>query len=120
MKAIALACLLSLFLLAGCGSSAGPATPEKDAEGNYVIEMTSGNRFAPADAAVPVGSTVVWKHMGGAPHDVQAEDMSFSSGPIGGLQEGDSFSHTFEQAGTWEYFCHVHEGSGMKATITVE
>ena len=120
MKAIAALALLSLTLLAGCGSSSGPATPPTDDEGRYVIELTSGNRFSPASAKVPVGATVVWEHMGGAPHDVQAEDGAFSSGPVGGMREGDEFPYTFEEAGTFEYVCHVHQGSGMKGTITVE
>lgn len=116
--AVAFLCLASLVLLAGCGAPAAKEPP-KDAEGRYVIEMTAGNQFSPATANVPQGAIVVWKHMGGAPHDVQAEDGSFSSGPIGGMDEGDEFPHQFDQTGTFRYTCHVHSGSGMKGTITV-
>lgn len=119
MKALAAVALLSLVLLAGCGAPAGPATPTTDAEGRYVIDMTAGNKFSPSSAKVPIGSVVVWEHKGGAPHDVQAYDGSFSSGPIGGLTEGEEFAHQFNETGTFSYFCHVHEGSGMKATLTV-
>lgn len=119
MKALAAVALLSLVLLAGCGAPAGPAAPPTDAEGRYVIDMTSGNRFSPSQAKVPVGATVVWEHKGGAPHDVQAEDGSFSSGPIGGLTDGEEFAHQFNETGTFTYYCHVHQGSGMTATLTV-
>ncbi|HJQ93435.1 MAG TPA: plastocyanin/azurin family copper-binding protein [Candidatus Thermoplasmatota archaeon] len=122
MKAFAAVGFLSLtalLLLAGC-STPTATEPPQDAEGRYVIEMTSGNKFSPASATVPQGAVVVWEHMGGAPHDVQAEDDSFSSGQIGGLQEGDEWAHQFDQTGTFAYVCHVHSGSGMKGTITVE
>ena len=121
MKAFAAVAFLSLtllVLLAGCGAPA-PKTPPKDAEGRYVIEMTSGNQFSPATATVPQGAVVVWEHMGGAPHDVQAKDGSFSSGPIGGLEEGEEWPHQFNETGTFQYECQVHASSGMKGTITV-
>lgn len=119
MKAVALLSLLMLVALAGCGSP--PAkTPPTDGEGRYVIEMTSGNQFNPSSAQVPVGSTVVWVHQGGAPHDVHAKDGSFSSGGTGGMQEGDEFPFTFEEAGTYVYECRLHAGSGMKGKLVVE
>jgi plastocyanin len=118
MKALLALALLSFLMLAGCGTPAA-TTPPTDGEGRYVIEMTSGNQFSPAKAQVPVGATVVWEHRGGAPHDVQARDGSFSSGPVGGLTEGEEFPHQFNETGTFSYFCHVHEGSGMKGTLTV-
>src|SRR5687768_16391368 len=100
---VAFLCLASLVLLAGCGTPAAKEPP-KDAEGRYVIDMTSGNQFSPATATVPQGAVVVWKYMGGAPHDVEADDGSFSSGQIGGLdEEGEEYEHTFNQTGTFSY-----------------
>lgn len=120
MKAILAVALLSLLALAGCtGSGGGGVTPDQDDEGRYVIHMTSANRFSPAVAKVPVGATVVWVHDGGAPHDVQGDDDLFSSGAAGGLREGDEFAHTFAEAGSYGYFCHLHHGSGMKGTVVV-
>ena len=34
-----------------------------------------------------------------------------------GLDQGDSFSHTFDQAGTFNYVCGIHPS--MKATVVV-
>jgi plastocyanin len=93
--------------------------PTTDGEGRYVIDMTSGNQFSPRDAKVPVGSIVVWEHKGGAPHDVSTADQSWGSGSVGGLTEGEEYAHQFNETGTFSYFCHVHEGSGMKGTLTV-
>lgn len=122
MKAIPTALLLlSALLLAGCSGSGGAGkVPEQDSQGRYVIHMTAGNQFVPANAKVPAGSTVVWIHDGGAPHDVQADDESFSSGRHGGLSDGMSFAHTFNETGSFPYYCHIHMGSGMKGTVTVE
>lgn len=122
MKTLLVALLLSSLLLAGCsgpgGSGSGQA-PQQDSEGRYVIHMTAGNKFSPANAQVPVNATVVWEHDGGAPHDVQAEDGSFSSGKAGGLTSGMEWERTFTEPGTYEYSCHVHKGSGMTGTLTV-
>ena len=120
MKAFAAVGFLSLtalLLLAGC-STPTATEPPQDAEGRYVIEMTAGNKFSPASATVPQNSTVVWKHMGGAPHDVHGEGGTFSSGEIAGLEEGDEFVHQFNETGSFPYECRVH--SGMTGTITVE
>jgi plastocyanin len=119
MKALFAALLLSSLLLAGCSGSSGGAVPPKDDQGRYVIHLTSSNQFSPATAKVPVGAVVVWHHDGGAPHDVQARDGSFSSGSAGGLTQGMEYVHQFNQTGSFAYFCHIHEGSGMKGTITV-
>lgn len=120
MKAFVAIALLSLAL-AGCSSpgAEGGVTPDQDDEGRYVIHMTSASRFSPAVAKVPVGATVVWVHDGGAPHDVQGDDDRFSSGAAGGMREGDEFEHTFTEAGSYSYVCHLHHGAGMKGTVVV-
>src|SRR5688572_28936435 len=115
--AVAFLSLTSLVLLAGCGTPASKE-PTKDSEGRYVIEMGAGNKFSPATATVPQGSVVVWEHMGGAPHDVHAKDGSFSSGRIGGIEEGQEWAYQFNQTGSFPYDCRVH--AGMSGTITVE
>jgi plastocyanin len=120
MKVLLALALLSLLALAGCGAPSSGGTPPKDDQGRYVIGMTSGNQFSPSTAKVPAGAIVVWEHTGGAPHDVHAKDGSFESGPVGGLTEGEEWAHQFNETGTFAYFCHVHEGSGMKGTIVVE
>lgn len=118
LTAILFLSTLGALALAGCSGSGGEGTvPQQDSEGRYIIRMTSGNQFVPATAKVPVGATVVWVHEGGAPHDVQGDD--FSSGPAGGLREGDEYDFTFEEAGTYAYHCIIHQGSGMKGKIVV-
>jgi plastocyanin len=118
MKAILAVALLSALALAGC-SGGGATVPSQDDEGRYVIHLTSANKFSPSVAKVPVGATVVWVHDGGAPHDVQDDGGGFTSGVAGGMREGDEFEHTFGEAGTHSYSCHIHEDAGMRGKLVV-
>ncbi|WP_248515467.1 cupredoxin domain-containing protein [Salinarchaeum laminariae] len=107
-------------------------------DGNTV---TMGTReFQPSSLTVETGATVTWENDSTVGHTVTAYDDGipegaayFASGGFdseedarngftsGGLIESDqSFEHTFETAGTYEYFCIPHEGQGMTGTITVE
>lgn len=121
MKAFLVLAAASL-LLAGCSGGAGGAqVPDQDDEGRYVIHMTSGNRFVPADAKVPAGATVVWVNDGGV-HDVTAHDESWSSDKDLGrkIQAGQEYERTFDAAGEVEYHCAIHASTGMAGTLHVE
>lgn len=122
---LALAVLLALSV-AGCAGKAG-TVPGQDAEGRYVIHLTAANRFEPADARVPAGATVVWVVDGGH-HDVNADDGTFSSNDGRPLDErgyptlmgpGETFQFTFNQTGTWPYWCHTHHEMDMRGTLRV-
>ncbi len=122
MKALLAVLVLSALALAGC-SGGGPATPATDSEGRYVIHLTAGNRFSPANAQVPAKATVLFVNDGGV-HDVTAHDDSWSSDDVvGGLghkmQPGDSYQHTFATAGVVDYHCGLHASQGMKGTLHV-
>jgi LPXTG-motif cell wall-anchored protein len=71
--------------------------------------------FAPKAITVNVGDTVTWSNSGPTDHTATANDGSFDTGL---LAKGESGSHTFDQAGTFSYFCQPHPF--MKATITVQ
>ncbi len=76
--------------------------------------------FDSAELTVAPGTTITWTNEDGAPHTVTADDGAFDSG---NMNTGDTFSFTFEEPGTYPYFCAYHGGpggSGMAATIIVE
>jgi plastocyanin len=74
------------------------------------VEVAIGDfSFTPKTLRVPVGTTVVWTNRGNAPHTVTADNNSFVSDT---LRNGQSFRHTFTQAGTFPYFCEFHGGPG--------
>jgi plastocyanin len=70
--------------------------------------------FAPGGVTVDVGDTVTWSNEGPTPHSATADDGSFDTGIF---DAGQSRSHTFDQAGTFAYFCTPHPN--MRGTINV-
>lgn len=77
--------------------------------------------FNPDGVTVPAGTTVTWTNQDDVPHTVTAGTPDapdadlFASGNLG---NGDTFSYTFDEAGTFDYFCENH--NSMRGTVTVE
>ena len=61
--------------------------------------------FTPATAAVPVGTTITWTNHDDIPHNVVSPEQKFKS-PV--LDTDETFSHTFDAAGTYRYYCSIH------------
>jgi plastocyanin len=61
--------------------------------------------FTPATATVPVGTTVTWANHDDIPHNVVSPERTFKS-PV--LDTDEVFSHTFDVAGTYKYYCSIH------------
>lgn len=101
---VALTALFTLLPVVG----AAPRTQETK---NVAIQDF---KFDPATLSVNVGDTVTWKNNDTAPHTATAIDHSFDSGR---LNQGQEFSFTFTQAGTFQYVCSFHDQ--MQATIEV-
>ena len=126
MKKIILLLILTIVLfIAGCDlgnqSNTETASSSNTGEGNdvlYVIEITSEG-FSPSPLTVTQGSTVTWinkdanEHWpASAMHPTHAIYPE-SGGCIGskfdackGLKEGESWSFTFNEKGTWNYHDH--------------
>jgi plastocyanin len=98
----------------------GEATPESmdshdmAAMGDEVEIAIAGFAFDPAEIEVKVGTTITWTNNDSAPHTVTGNDRSFDSGR---MEQGQTFSFTFDTAGTFEYFCEYHPG--MTAVVVV-
>ncbi|WP_158855568.1 plastocyanin/azurin family copper-binding protein [Halorhabdus sp. CUG00001] len=110
-------------------------------DGEYDIGM-SDSRFLPTEYRVDLGTTVVWKNTSARAHTVTAYDATlpdggayFASGDYdseqaaregwfesggGAIYAGETYTHTFEQLGTYPYVCLPHEADGMAGTIVVE
>ena len=74
--------------------------------------------FNPQSLTVSAGTTVTWTNNDQVQHTVTWDDQSVNSGL---LNQGETFSYTFDTPGTYGYFCipHGSPGSGMFGTITV-
>lgn len=71
--------------------------------------------FAPASLSVKVGDSVTWTNGDGAAHSIQSGDHTFDSPDK--IEQSKSFSFTFTTAGTFTYFCGIHQY--MKGTVVV-
>ena len=71
--------------------------------------------FNPARLTVQTGTTVTWKNQDDIPHTVASSTRLFKSKA---LDTDDSFSFTFSEPGTYEYFCSLHPH--MAGSIVVE
>jgi len=73
--------------------------------------------FSPQTLTITVGDIVKWTNVSGT-HNVRANDDSFFSGPAApAIWE---FSHTFNSAGNFPYYCEPHLSMGMTGTIIVQ
>jgi amicyanin len=79
------------------GEPAGPVEPRRVVVDNF--------SFAPASTEVAVGTTVTWTNHDDIPHNVVSPEQKFKS-PV--LDTDEAFSHTFETAGTYKYYCSIH------------
>ena len=92
--------------------------PSAWAQGQEVTVRMEDNFFDPANITVEPGTTVTWVQSGNNPHTTTSYDGLWDSGMIEG-GSGGTFSFTFEEPGTYDYFCVPHEQLGMIGTVTV-
>jgi len=77
--------------------------------------------FIPSTVVITVGGTVTWENTDTAAHT--SSSGTPADGPSGVfdsslIMAGGSYSHTFDTAGTFDYFCMVHPW--MEGTVIVE
>ncbi len=99
------------------GASPIAGTPAVGVAGGEAVAVDIQNfAYNPDPLTIPVGGTVTWTNRDAEPHTATARDRAvLQSGP---LKQGESFTETFETAGTYEYFCEFHPN--MKGTLVVE
>lgn len=90
-------------------AAAGAAT------GPLVVDM-GDDFYEPSAVRVKVGEPITWANKGAEAHDVRATDGSYFS-PLLGV--GETWTFSFSQPGTYNYFCTPH-GIGMSGTLVVE
>jgi halocyanin-like protein len=122
----------------GNGGGGGGADTTAGQDGNYsdmtgqsevTVDVGAGSqgfKFDPADITIDAGTTVRWVWTGqGSQHNVveadgdqPLDDPSFESELV--ATEGHEFTHTFEEAGTYDYVCSVHTAQNMVGSVQVE
>ena len=129
MKVITLSSLVVLFAIASMVAIAPNAfaahheATVTNASGSSTpgCEDTADGCFIPNTVTIDIGGIVTWENNDTAAHT--STGGSPTDGPSGAfdsslIMAGSSFSHTFEEAGTFDYFCMVHPW--MAGTVIVE
>lgn len=126
-----IASLLALPLAGAAISCSSSSTPSSTTQADYTVQV-SNNKYTQANLTIKKGQTVQWVWVEGT-HDVTSgtatidpatmkptackEDGKFTSGL---LSSGATWSYTFNDTGTFPYFCTPHCTLGQIGTITVQ
>ncbi len=112
---------LALLLVATGMVAAGPTASARVAAVQDVVTVhIRDNTFAPANLNVPEGTTVRWVNDGRNTHNVTPSTGS-ARYASGNLKPGKSYVRTFEDAGTFAYYCTLHgtPTSGQHAAVGI-
>jgi plastocyanin len=76
--------------------------------------------FQPSTITIKVGTTVTWTNDDPVAHTVTSGTRGNPSGLFdsGNVGPGQTFSFTFNEPGTYDYYCKIH--SGMDGVVVVE
>ena len=101
-----------LALMAVAGVAAAAAVPAF--AGTKTVKV-GDNFFSPKPVTVSKGSTVTWKWVGDAPHNVKAVQgpARFSSA----IKRSGTYSKKLRKRGTYRIVCSIHPGMSMKLTV---
>merc|ERR1712232_252308 len=95
----------------------------------FVVGMLVGTLvFAPAEITICKGDTITHTIVSGAPHNIvftedecpDSFDADEASQATLMKKVGETYSYTFDIAGSYKYVCAPHSGAGMKGAITVK
>lgn len=115
MVPLALATILALAACGGDGGGDGAAAPGSEgarSQGEVaIVDFT----FRPATVNVPAGTTVTWTNEDTFAHSIQPEADLFPTSPD--IGPGETFSHTYEEPGTYPYICGIH--NSMTGAVVV-
>ena len=124
MKRTFIAVLAIALVTVACGGTdtasetitATTAAPSTTAGTPETAISIASFAFGPDTVTIPVGTTVTWTNdEDSIDHTTTSDDGVWDSAT---LKPGEQFSFTFDQPGTFTYFCNIHPS--MTATIVVE
>ena len=99
-------CVVLVALLALGGGGARAAATVSVSIQNFA--------FSPTPVTINVGDTVTWTNNDSINHTTTSNTGIWDSGLMG---PGASFSHTFIQAGTFDYLCTIHGFTGRVVVV---
>lgn len=137
-RALLVTVLVAVVFLGACGgddssnsdtssTTATTATTADDATDGATVTMKLV-AFKPESITVDAGTKVTWKQSDPGVHTVTSGTVDQGTGGVtekadgtfdsGNLETGKTFSFTFDQPGTYSYFCAVHPAT-MRGRVQV-
>jgi len=98
--------MFSIFVISCRSSSTTPTSTDK-------VEI-SGFVFKPENITIAVGTMVTLTNKDAAVHTLTSDNDLFDSG---NLSKGDTFEYTFNQTGTFGYYCTIHPSMTGKVIV---
>lgn len=115
--------LFFFALILGCSKDDNYSTNSSSSSGgtqgtNEIL--ISGMAFSPSSKTISTGTTIKWINKDSFAHTVTSGTPGSPSGTFnsGNLGQNGEFSFTFNQTGTFRYFCNIHQS--MTGTIIVQ
>jgi plastocyanin len=100
MRTFLLAALAAAAVFAaGCGGSGESSEPVATTE----VQMVKSYRFDPKVIEIKAGETVTWTNEDNFTHTVEVDGQEDHK-----VEQGESFSITFDKPGTYHYVCTLH------------
>lgn len=96
-------------------TSIATSSPNPSTSAASQTVVMQGFTFQPASITIQTGASVTWRNDDSVSHQIVSNTNAFSS-PV--LNAGGSYTHVFDQAGTYSYHCGIHPY--MTGTITVQ
>jgi plastocyanin len=115
--ALAGALLILVLTLAACGGGGGSsAPPASDGAAGETVSL-AGGAFSPTSLTIPAGTTVTFTNTAG--HTVtEGQNGQAADDPIIDEEGGSDITFTFDEPGTYNLTCRIHQAMNM--TVTVE
>ena len=107
-------------IISGCSKSDYSSNSNNNNTPGTNDIFIQGMAFSPANKTISVGTTIKWTNYDGFNHTVTSGVPGTPSGLFdsGNIGSNGTFSYTFTQAGTFNFFCKIH--NSMRGTITVQ
>jgi plastocyanin len=112
--------LVGVLTLSGCSSSDSPPASAASAGTGDPAVTVRLFQFQPSPIEVAAGSTVTWTNRDDILHTVTSGTPDARDGRFDGTMNGSgtSYTVTFSEPGTYEYFCSRHES--MRGEVRVQ
>lgn len=104
--------VVALVFISGCLQYGGQANTPSAQPAETTNVAIQDFAFNPSTITVDAGSIVTWTNEDSAPHRIKSDTFNSAN-----LNRGDSFQHTFNTPGTYDYICGIHPS--MKGKVVV-